>query len=184
MASSLTRIFPDTDPSDEQIILWYKAYHDASKLFSKNEQELFRQRKITSKEKEKIINEKILSLKESFNNDELNLAKMYGLLTSGYQYEDKIIYKDASPEIINKIIDNNIPGISIETSFKRYYPYGNTLKDILGSTGNITKENKENYLAMGYNLNDEVGVSYLEKEYDSYLRGTKAEYLVNPDNSL
>ena len=40
------------------------------------------------------------------------------------------------------------------------------------------------YLKNGYKLSDIVGVSYLEKEYESKLKGKKAKYLVNTDGSL
>ena len=40
----------------------------------------------------------------------------------------------------------------------------------------IPAEEKDYYLAKGYSLNDRVGLSYLEKEYEEYLHGEKAEY--------
>ena len=37
---------------------------------------------------------------------------------------------------------------------------------------------------MGYSINDLVGVSGLEEYYDNLLRGKKAKYIINSDNSL
>jgi hypothetical protein len=76
-----------------------------------------------------------------------------------------------------------IPGLTCEYTTKRTYLY-DTLTSIYGKVGNITKENKDYYLEKGYSLNDQVGLSYIEKQYDEYLKGTKAEYLINEDNSL
>jgi cell division protein FtsI/penicillin-binding protein 2 len=59
-----------------------------------------------------------------------------------------------------------------------------SIKSIIGTTGSITKEKKEEYLSKGYSLDDEVGTSYLEEQYEEYLRGKKAVYKVNNDNSL
>ena len=45
-------------------------------------------------------------------------------------------------------------------------------------------EEKDKYLAKGYALNDRVGLSYLEKQYEDYLRGEKAEYQVVNSHEL
>ena len=42
----------------------------------------------------------------------------------------------------------------------------------------IPKEDKDYYLSLGYSLNDRVGLSYLEKQYEKYLKGEKEEYEV------
>ena len=44
------------------------------------------------------------------------------------------------------------------------------------STQGIPAELKDEYLAKGYALNDRVGLSYLEKQYEDYLVGEKAVY--------
>lgn len=38
-------------------------------------------------------------------------------------------------------------------TYDRYYVYGDTLKNIFGSIGPITEENKSYYLEKGYSLN-------------------------------
>ena len=42
----------------------------------------------------------------------------------------------------------------------------------------------DTYLKQGYELDDRVGISGLELYYDKYLRGEKAKYKVNDDNTL
>ena len=65
---------------------------------------------------------------------------------------------------------------------ERVYPYGDTFKSILGtvstSTQGIPADLKDYYLEKGYSLNDRVGLSYLEKQYEEYLHGEKAIYKV------
>ena len=83
-----------------------------------------------------------------------------------------------------KVIESNIPGVTGEITWERTYPYGDTLKNIFGKVGPITKENKDYYLNEGYELTDTVGLSYLEKEYEEYLKGEKAKYKVESDYKL
>ena len=56
------------------------------------------------------------------------------------------------------------------------------LKSILGTVSStkqgIPAEEKDYYLSLGYSLNDRVGLSYIEKEYEQYLKGEKPEYEV------
>ena len=46
------------------------------------------------------------------------------------------------------------------------------------SSQGLPAEEKDYYLKKGYSLNDRVGLSYLEKEYEDYLKGEKAIYEV------
>ena len=54
------------------------------------------------------------------------------------------------------------------------------MRTILGtvssSSQGIPSEDKNYYLKLGYSLNDRVGLSYLEKQYESYLKGEKNVY--------
>ena len=73
-----------------------------------------------------------------------------------------------------------LPGFNTKIDWERVYPYGDTLKSILGTVSTsqqgIPAEMKEYYLEKGYSLNDRVGISYIEKQYEEYLHGTKAKY--------
>lgn len=159
---------------------YYLLYEETDSLLTKEEQDLYNRRKLTLKEIEDI---KLSRIKPTYTKEEQKLITLYYLLTDGYSYDSKIIKEDVSDEICAKVNTINIPGLTCEYTTKRIYLY-DTLNDIYGHVGNISKENKEYYLNNGYSLNDQVGLSYLEKEYDEYIRGKKAEYLVNTDNSL
>ncbi len=72
-----------------------------------------------------------------------------------------------------------MPGVKVGTSWTRDYPYGSSLKSILGTVSSEKiglPDNKVNqYLAQGYSRNDSVGQSYLEEQYESVLRGSKSQ---------
>ena len=113
------------------------------------------------------------------NKEDEKVAKIYSLLNKDYFFDKKIIFKDISDEDYFNILSENIPGISGEYIYERYYPYGDILKSIFGKVGKIEKENKDFYLNKGYELSDSVGVSYLEKEYEDVLKGEKALYKID-----
>ena len=183
IAHLLNTIIPNIKKAsiDEQK-KYYLTFNETDSLLTEKEQELYNNRKISQSEVEEIKLARIEPLL-NYTNKEQQEIHLYYLLNKGYIYDSKIIAKDVSDEICAKINISNISGLTCEYTTKRIYLY-DTLNDILGHTGNITKENKEYYLAKGYSLNDTVGLSYLEKQYDDYLRGEKAKYLVNEDNSL
>ena len=69
-----------------------------------------------------------------------------------------------------------LSGVNIKLDFKREYLYNETFRSILGNVSTITYENKKEYLSKGYELSDLVGVSYIEKQYEDILKGTKSKY--------
>ena len=181
VAIKLASLFSFSNPSEKEIFLWYKDTHNLSTLISPSERYEIKKRTISYDE---LINNKISQLLNSLSKEELNIAKAYSLLNSGYKYQAKIIKEKLTDEEIIKVISLNIPGITVETGYERYYPYNDAMRDLFGNIGKIPKEEKELYLKNGYRLDDIIGLSYLEKQYDAFLRGKKAKYLVNPDNTL
>jgi len=144
-------------------------------------------------EERKISSDELLKYKYSLiTNDEVNnmsleekkSAVIYDLMNEGYSYSDKIIKSNCSDLEYVNINEIKLPGIRTELLWERVYNYPDTLREILGSVGNIYKEEKDYYLELGYSLTDRVGVSYLEREYEEYLKGEKAKYKVNRDGTL
>lgn len=182
VAYKLSNIITLGKPSDKAIISYYKRVNNEYDLLTDKELEQVKSRKLKSDKLNNLINKRIIN---SINYDDatLNIISIYYKLTNGYLYDDKIILEDVDEILINKIINANIPGISITCSYKRIYPYGDTLRSVLGNVGKIQKENRNDY-PLSYKMNDIVGISYLEKEYESYLRGIKAKYKINSDYSL
>ena len=186
IAYKLASILSVEDGSiDEQKKLWLKENNNGSNLITKEEYILFDERKLTQEDidnlkYERISTEILDQEDESFR----KASKIYSLMNKGYAYSKKEILKNVSEEEYAKVIEESIPGVTGELSWERIYLYGDTLKNILGSVGDIPKEEKDYYLSNGYELTDTVGISYLEKQYEEYLKGEKAKYLVNSDNTL
>lgn len=78
-----------------------------------------------------------------------------------------------------------LAGVSTGTDWSREYTADGSIKSILGtvSTNGLQKEDAEEYLAKGYASNDRVGTSYLEKQYEDVLQGTKSQAEITLDRS-
>ncbi|TAA66429.1 penicillin-binding protein 2 [Streptococcus sp. LQJ-218] len=71
----------------------------------------------------------------------------------------------------------NLPGISISTSWDRKI-LDTSLSSIVGSVSSekagLPAEEADAYIKKGYSLNDRVGTSYLEKQYEETLQGKRS----------
>ncbi len=63
-----------------------------------------------------------------------------------------------------KIVEKNYDGVYLAENIQRFYPYGNTLSQVLG-----------------YLTSDSVGQSGVESYYEDILKGTDGKYLVQSD---
>ena len=118
------------------------------------------------------------------NNFNINKDEFLKKVNNSYKYEDIILKNNLTENEVSLVLNSDVKGLFIKESFERFYPYKDTLKNVLGSVGFIQKENKNYYLKKGYKLYEKVGISGLEREYEEYLKGTNAKYKVNNDNSL
>ena len=154
-----------------------------NKLITNKEEELYKQKKLSNKD---ILELKIKRISDEeingFSDSELEVSYLYYLMNKGYNYEEKIIKSNVSEEEYAYIAEENIDGFSIKTDWERVYPYGDVFRSILGTVSSseqgIPLEEKDYYLSKGYSLNERVGLSYLEKQYEEYLRGEKDLYKV------
>ena len=155
-----------------------------NEFITTREREKYKQRKISENDLYEMKLQRIPDEDLEFEFEEVKVAYMYYLMNRGYAYEEKIIKSDATDKEYAFISENNqeLEGFNTKIDWERVYPYGNTFKSMLGTvstaTQGIPKEEKDYYLEKGYSLNDRVGLSYIEKEYEEYLRGEKAIYEV------
>lgn len=154
----------------------------ASKI-SSEEMDKYIQRRLSSNDIYELKIERITSDEvNSFSDEDLKAGYLYYLMNKGYSYQEKIIKSDVSDLEYAYISENldKLEGFSAKIDWERVYPYGDTLRSILGNVSTseqgIPKEEKDNYLALGYSLTDRVGISYLEKQYEEYLKGEKDIY--------
>lgn len=90
-----------------------------------------------------------------------------------------VIIEDMDDEDCAYLIEHKLdfPGFDVDfNGWKREYPYGQTLSDVLGSVSTSTEGLPDNlaeeYLAKGYQYNAQVGRSGLEYQYNDILSGT------------
>ena len=177
---------------DDQMMREYYLYSSRDNLdeiISKDEWELYDINKISSLDlfnlKIDRISDKIIA---SLSDNEKRVAYLFYLMRDGYSYSEKVIKSDASDSEVAFILENldEFSGFDVKVDWVRVYPYGDTMRSILGSVSKngIPREEKDYYLKLGYSLNDRVGISYLEKEYEEYLRGEKSEYKVISSDEL
>lgn len=170
---------------------FYKYPNECNKLVSVKEKEAVAERKMTSRDLEELKIKRIsIDTINGFSEADKKAAYLFYLMNTGYAYSEKIIKADANDKEFAYVSENNeyLGGFNTKVDWERVYPYGDTLKSILGtvatSTQGIPKELKDEYLDKGYALNDRVGLSYIEKQYEEYLKGEKAVYEVVNSHEL
>ncbi|MGN1312040.1 MAG: peptidoglycan D,D-transpeptidase FtsI family protein [Bacilli bacterium] len=170
---------------------YYKGhYEECRKKITDEEWDLYNKRKLSDSDIEKLIYERLDDEINEYNDRDKKAAYIYYLMNKGYSYAEKVIKNkdvtDAEYAYISENIDN-LKGFNTKLDWERVYLYGDTFKSILGSVSSnsqgIPSELADTYLKKGYSLDDRVGISYLEYQYEDYLKGTKAKYRLLSDNS-
>ena len=176
---SLKQFWVESNPSESR------------KKITEEELQLLKERKITNSDIYRYKIERVTEEElDKFNDIDKEAAYIYYLMNKGYSYAEKTIKnKNVTEEeyaIIAEHLDE-LNGIDIKLDWERYYPYGETLTSIFGSVSTseagLPKELKDHYLDLGYSLTDRVGISYLEYQYEEYLKGKKAMYELVGDGS-
>lgn len=160
------------------------------KKITNKEWNLYKIRKLNDVDIENLIHERITEAElAKYTEKDLEAAYLYYLMNRGYSYTEKIIKNENVTEKEYAIISENISslhGFNTKLDWERIYLYGDTFKSILGTvssnTQGIPKELVEDYLKKGYSLDDRVGTSYLEYQYEDYLKGTKPVYKIVNNN--
>lgn len=158
---------------------------------TEEEWDQYKKRKLNDTDIENLIFERITEEELSnYNEEDKEAAYIYYLMNRGYSYAEKIIKNKDVTDLEYAVISENIDslkGFNTKLDWERIYLYGNTFKSILGSvssdTQGIPEELANIYLKKGYSLDDRVGISYLEYQYEDYLKGTKAIYKITSNNN-
>lgn len=171
---------------------WYINNYDQAKTkITDEEWDLHTSRKLSDKEIKDLIFDRITEEDLSiYTDDDKKVAYIYALMNKGYSYEEKIIKnKDVTEEEYAYVSENvdTLGGFNTKLDWERTYPNGDVFKSILGTVSSnnqgIPEELADYYLKKGYSMDDRVGISYLEEQYEDYLKGEKAVYRVNSDNT-
>lgn len=152
-------------------------------IATRGQKELIK-KKITPAEKEKVGQDGLYDLLldkiteedlAEISEEELEVAAIWREMNTGYALSEQVIKEGVTKEefaVINEHLSELI-GIDVQPDGERVYPYGDTLRGVLGEIGKIPKERKDYYTARGYDLNDEVGTSGIEQQYEDVLSGIK-----------
>ncbi|SLL32658.1 cell division protein FtsI/penicillin-binding protein 2 [Mycobacteroides abscessus subsp. abscessus] len=153
-----------SEEENEQLQLKYK---DDKKEYQKAYDELLRNR----------ISETDLN---KLTDLDMETLAIYREFQSGYFYTPHIVKNEGVTDKEIAIISENLerlPGVDTLRDWERKYDFGSTLKTVLGNVSTsqrgVPAEQKDSYLAKGYSMNDRVGLSYLEKQYEDVLKGQK-----------
>lgn len=125
----------------------------------------------------------------NYSEDELKLVYIFSQMNAASTFSTvNLTTGDLTEEQIAYITANQskLSGISIATDWDRETPTS-SLASIIGTVSSkdsgLPAEEADDYLAKGYSLNDRVGTSYLEKEYEEYLQGTHTVREITTDKS-
>jgi len=171
---------------------WIKNNQEkAQEKITEEEWQLYEERKLTLNDIEELKYERITEEELALLTDkDYEAAYIYYLMNIGYSYDEKVIKKVGVTDSEYATIAENksmIPGFDVRLDWNRVYPYGDTFRTILGNVSTtetgIPYEFKDYYLDLGYSLNDRVGTSYLEYQYESILKGEKTVYELLSDGS-
>ncbi|ASN05221.1 peptidoglycan D,D-transpeptidase FtsI family protein [Virgibacillus necropolis] len=128
-----------------------------------------------------------------FTKEEKEIINIKTELDKAYSLTPHIVKnEDVTPKEYARVAEHldELPGINATTDWERTHPYDGTLRSIFGSITTreqgIPKERKDYYTSRGYSRNDRVGISGLEQEYESVLRGRKEQiqYTTNKDGVI
>ncbi len=163
---------------------------EASNRLTDDEKKKYSERKLSNDDIYKLKFSRVTDKDiEKYNEEDKEAIYIYYLMNTGYSYDEKIIKNDNVTDEEYAYIATNIEalsGFNVKLDWDRIYLYGDTLKTIFGkvstSSQGLPLELKDEYLALGYSLTDRVGTSYLEYQYESYLKGEKSVYKLSSNN--
>lgn len=113
-------------------------------------------------------------------------------MEAGYANTPQIVKSGVTNEeyaVVSEHLDE-LPGVDTTTYWDRSYPENSTLRTLLGNVSSanegLPKDKVQYYLSRGYSRNDQVGTSYLEKQYEAQLSGQKekVQYVTGDKGNL
>ena len=117
----------------------------------------------------------------NFSESELKIIALFKRMNSAFSLSTVTVKnKNVTQDEVARVSEhlNQLPGIQIGTDWQRTYPEGDMMRSILGQVSSeqrgLPSELAPLYLAKGYAMNDRVGISYLEQQYEDVLSGAKS----------
>ena len=177
--------------TDRQLADYYLADQD---VYKKAVESLPREKRLDSDgnqlSESELYNNTVESIDPSqltYSDDEKKEIYLFSQLNAVGNFATGTIATDSLTDTQIALIasaSKNLPGISISTSWDRKV-LETSLSSIVGSVSSekagLPAEEADSYLKKGYSLNDRVGTSYLEKQYEETLQGKRSVKEVHLD---
>ncbi len=187
--AELIEMKPDKITDRDRQDFWLLSHPDkAEKLVSEDELKKLEDDEDLTKDD---VNKKVYEMQleritkkdiSSFNKQEEEVLAIFREFNTGYALTPQIIKnKDVSMEEMARVSErlSELPGVNVTTDWERKYVNDSTLRTILGrvssSQQGLPSELVNEFKAQGYALNDRVGTSYFESQYENVLKGQKEE---------
>ena len=158
---------------------------DARKLITKEENDLFIEKKLKDKDLYKLQLKRITKKElAALSKQDIEELAIFRIMNSGYKFTPQIIKnEDVTLEEFAVISENldMLPGVNATTDWDREYKFEDTFKPVLGrittSNEGLPAEKIDYFVSRGYTRNDRVGKSNLELEYEDVLQGNKEKVI-------
>ena len=170
--------------TDRQLADYYLADQD---VYKKAVESLPREKRLDSDgnqlSESELYNNTVESIDPSqftYSDDEKKEIYLFSQLNAVENFATGTVATDSLTDTQIALIasaSKNLPGISISTSWDRKV-LDTSLFSIVGSVSSekagLPAEEADAYIKKGYSLNDRVGTSYLEKQYEEILQGKRS----------
>ena len=170
--------------TDRQLADYYLADQD---VYKKAVESLPREKRLDSDgnqlSESELYNNTVESIEPSqlsYSDDEKKEIYLFSQLNAVENFATGTVATDSLTDTQIALIasaSKNLPGISISTSWDRKV-LDTSLSSIVGSVSSekagLPAEEADAYIKKGYSLNDRVGTSYLEKQYEETLQGKRS----------
>lgn len=130
------------------------------------------------------------NLTSNLTSKQKQAAIVYSKMSGAYALSTVYLkYNDVSDREMAEVGENltSMPGIKIGTSWSRSYPYGKSVKSVIGTVTNrkqgLPSDQINSLLAEGYARDDSVGSSYIESQYENVLKGSKQIITLETQNN-
>lgn len=168
------------------------SHYECRHLFSDTEWESIQNGTMTSSKRTQLLYQRITDddIDELSEEEQAIYVIFNRMTTSNSSSLQNVILEDISDDDVAYLVEHKteFPGFDVDFGgWKREYPYGETLSDVLGtvttSTEGLPSENVDYYLRRGFQYNSPVGKTGLEFYYNDYLSGVSERSVVTYDSN-
>jgi len=123
---------------------------------------------------------------DSLTDIELGAQVIFNKMSEAYYGGENTIKFDADDDEAARVVENidKLSGIDVVTQATRKYPKDLGHLDIVGHVSkgdaNFPAEDFNKYMDAGYSVNDRIGLSSIERQYEDFLRGHKSSHEISP----